>query len=88
MTIDGDTAAASPAEAGPPDVTCRSCGSLDWARDGFGLRAEWPRIEVERFAPPSGAEADEPWTCRSCGQRLDDEAVAGALSQLALVHWE
>ena len=71
----------------PPDVTCPNCRGLDWAHDGFAVRADGPRIDAARYAPSSADS--EPWRCASCGYRLSrGEPLAAALSGVQLAHWE
>jgi hypothetical protein len=67
-----------------PEVTCPACSSLDWARNGFGLRADGPRIDLGRFGP--AGRTDETWHCRACGQALRDATLARALGRLEQMH--
>lgn len=66
-----------------PEVTCPGCSGLDWARGGFALHADGPRVDVESFEPLAPAEG---WHCRTCGHPLEDDRLAGALSRLERVH--
>ena len=71
----------------PPDVICPGCQGLDWARDGFAVSADGPRIEARRYAPPSSG--DDPWRCRTCDYALNDgDPLATALSGVREAHWE
>lgn len=70
-----------------PEVRCPGCSGLAWARDGFAVAADGPRIDAGRYAASSGTT--EPWQCRDCGHQLQEsDPLAGALTQLQQAHWE